>query len=559
MYETLVTVMREASYGQPILLRGGLSKYLSPPSLGKIIFLCVYWLMILIFLWKNVILSKDSPMIAYKWEIVGFRAAWVSVTQVPLIYCLSCRMNVISIITGISYERLNWFHRWAACTLFLTVIVHWSFFFREWYLADFVKLELQLMPMVKYGLGAWSVNGWMVITGFGAFRDLSYEIWVVQHILGGVVLLWLLYTHVPSYAQYNIWMAIGFLVFDRVARVAVYLTRNLRWRSGKLSEKGPIGYPAETLNVGGGVTLLRIKEVDFTWRPGQHIYINVPRLRFVETHPFTIANLPPKESNTDSREIELFIKAHRGFTKHLAQHVEKSSDDSIRVCLDGPWGSPPLLDSAETLIFLATSNRASYTTPIFLATSQCPGCVKRICFVWIVREAVYFQWFLRQIRDAIAIASRNGVDVNVQFFVTDDDDCRHNLPEVANHAESEEILPLPSKTDDFPSEKAGGDSSGNSVKDPLSSIGLNERLSTSSSSDHENLSESVQVHAGRPRLDRIIRPVVEDAWGHTAIISCCNPSLQQDLRNYVMKLSDERAIHKGTGAQGLSLWCEESW
>jgi len=84
-------------------------------------------------LWTGVILALTSPLYGYKWELPAFRAAWISIMQVPLVYGAACKLNVISIFTGISYERLNWIHRWVALTLFLTAIVHWSFFFTEWW------------------------------------------------------------------------------------------------------------------------------------------------------------------------------------------------------------------------------------------------------------------------------------------------------------------------------------------------------------------------------------------------------------------------------------------
>jgi hypothetical protein len=91
---------------------------------------------------------------AYYYERIGFRAAWISVTQVPLVYLLASKSRYLSLIIGISHERLNWLHRWVSRTLLATVTVHGAFFFREWIRADFVALELSMMPMVKYGIGA---------------------------------------------------------------------------------------------------------------------------------------------------------------------------------------------------------------------------------------------------------------------------------------------------------------------------------------------------------------------------------------------------------------------
>ena len=200
-YDTTTAICRELAYPQLYWLRGSVGKYFNTPALGRILLLLTYWGLILTMLWMNVILSPASSMYAYHWEIVGFRAAWISVMQVPLIYCLSAKYNPITLLTGISYERFNWLHRWVSRTLFLTVIVHWSFFFREWWIADFVDLELQMMPMVKYGFAAWGTLGWMVLTGFGFFRNLAYEVWVLQHILAAYVLIWVLWQHVPAYAR----------------------------------------------------------------------------------------------------------------------------------------------------------------------------------------------------------------------------------------------------------------------------------------------------------------------------------------------------------------------
>jgi hypothetical protein len=44
--------------------------------------------------------------------------------------------------------------------------------------------------------------------------------------------------------------------------------------------------------------------------------------------------------------------------------------------------------------------------------------------------------------------------------------------------------------------------------------------------------------------------------GETGILACGGSRFTADLRNYVARTSDERAVHKGTGAQGLYLFCE---
>jgi hypothetical protein len=50
---------------------------------------------------------------------------------------------------------------------------------------------------------------------------------------------------------------------------------------------------------------------------------------------------------------------------------------------------------------------------------------------------------------------------------------------------------------------------------------------------------------------------VEATGGETSVVVCGGKSLVAKVRNCVAALSDERAVHKGTGAQGIHLHVEE--
>jgi hypothetical protein len=63
--------------------------------------------------------------------------------------------------------------------------------------------------------------------------------------------------------------------------------------------------------------------------------------------------------------------------------------------------------------------------------------------------------------------------------------------------------------------------------------------------------------SGRPDLGDFIRYPVEQATGETCVAVCGGKSLTGHVRNAVVRLSDERAVHKGTGAQGICLHVEE--
>jgi len=518
-------------------------------------------------LWTNVFLSPSSDLYGYKWEKPAFRAAWVSVTQIPLVYALSSKFNLISIITGISYERLNWLHRWVSRTLFLTVIVHWAYFFHEWKLADFVKVELQMMPMVKYGFGAWGVMGWTVLSGFGLFRDLCYELWVLQHLASAGVLLWLVYVHVPTYARYNVWLAIGFVVFDRVAR-GVWSLLNNTHRFAILKGKA-LGFKGQAEALKHGYLRLTLKDTGLRWKPGQHAFLSMPTWGIFESHPFTIASIAP--SSTDSAtntDLELFMKCHSGFTRRLQRRAQKSPTTVHKIFLSGPWGTPPLasIERANSLIFIASSTGAAFTLPLLEHAVRKAPYVQHLCFYWIVRHDDQIDWFRARLEAAIQDLTSLGLEnITFKIFVTTSPvlDVEKRESYSMDLTETEKDL----KQNGLNVEVASLSNSN------ASSVASSRRNTTSANPDlvvpahqQSEVSESrplsgtpptLAICRGRPTsFDILIRPTVERSMGETYIVACGGKSLMAQVRTYVARLSDERAVHKGTDAQGIGLFTE---
>jgi NAD(P)H-flavin reductase len=572
LYATATATMRELAYPQPIVFTGRFSKYFTPPPIGRCLVLAVYWIVILTMLWSNTILTKGSSEYAYKWEKVGFRAAWVSVTQIPFIYLLSCKFNPISILTGISYERLNWLHRWTARTVFLTLIVHWSFFFQEWVLADFVKLQFEMMPMVKYGFGAWGVITWMVLSGFGFFRAASYEIFVAQHIVAAAVLLWLIFIHVPQYARYNVWICVAFLAFDWGCRIIHGVLRNTHLLS-KLATKTP-GYSASTESLPGNMVRLTLEDVDFSWRAGQHVYISMPSLRPFELHPFTIANAPNLDEPAGKRQLTLLIKAHGGFSRSLQKAAAKDAQSGRkrRVFLIGPWGMPPDLLHYETVVLIACASGASFIIPLLQDLVLKQGCVQRVHLHWIVRSQENASWYQNELQALKAAALSARMQLQTTIHITQSS---------ASDSDSDDFTPLPSNSSSSSSSNSNNtpphqtsrlsaaasssSSRSTSLTSPPHQTGDDEKSNKIPSStthektlfvDHSSKPSMSVRFASRPTVDSMIRPPVEAALGETAVVTCGGAEITAQARTFVARLSDERAVHKGTGAQGIYLFTE---
>lgn len=64
------------------------------------------------------------------------------------------------------------------------------------------------------------------------------------------------------------------------------------------------------------------------WSAGQSVLLYLPDLSRIQSHPFTIVNAPPP-ANTPSSEITLLVKARKGLTRTLFEHVRSKSMNSM--------------------------------------------------------------------------------------------------------------------------------------------------------------------------------------------------------------------------------------
>jgi hypothetical protein len=557
-YATAVAISREMVSPQ-LHFKNRWMAWLSPPPLGRSLVIAAYWALIVYMLcWESVVFD------AYYWERIGFRAAWTSVTQVPFVYLLASKSSIIGVLSGSSHERLNWLHRWVSRTLLVTVSIHGSFFYREWVNSgnigneSFVAFELSLMPMVKYGMGAWFVLVWTFLSSLTPIRRLSYEFFVLQHLAAAAVFLWLLWVHVPSYAQYNIWFAIAAVAFDRIFLLCWSSWENIRLRkSGNPAgfKTKLIGHHAELRAIDDETSELVVKAVSFKWRPGQHIYLRVPMMGPLESHPFTIANNCDRISALSSQDIHLVIQAQSGFTRRLhrkAKSVTGGRTIGLTAIVTGPFGCPPEWNSFETLVLISASTGASFTMPILesILSSKENTCVSRIDILLIVRRRSGVDAYLPQLNGAFANAKTMGMELKITVAVTGE--AESDLAGFSAHEYSKGEAQL----EGCQCRVNTGSSSDSISEDKDCEKQLSPVEKEIKACCCGNDKDAVIYTCGRPDIATFIRTPVEASGGETSVAVCGGNSLVAMVRNTVVSLSDERAVHKGTEAQGIHLHAE---
>ena len=580
------------SYPQIYLKPYGI-RWLTPPNSGRIITLLIYWAVITYMLTSSAI-DHD----AYYYERIGFRGAWISVTQVPLVYLLASKSSVIGLLIGSSHERLNWLHRWVSRTLLVTVTIHGGFFFREWVRADFVKFELQLMPMVKYGLGAWALLVWTFITSLSPLRRMDYEVFVLQHIAAAAVFLWLLWVHVPSYAQYNVIFAITALSFDFVIRFLLACYKNFRLRVIGPACKGMqrIGHTAQLQTMGSDITVITIQDVPLKWKAGQHLYFWLPWLGPLESHPFTIASPYNSPNECPCNDIQFAIKAQKGFSKRIHKFAEKMEVRDrpaiLKAFVSGPYGAPPRWEAYETLLLISASTGASFTLPILecVLSSRQTVCVRRVKVLLVAKQRRHISFYTERLTLALERARAVGIELDVEIAITgvfaDDSGEEESIKSLESSIESSSREEKVDKGEHHVLVKEDSGSLSNSSESEQEKGCCSGVVSDSQAQAQEKVTcctttskpkpctndlpaaslttstpllstSTVKYTTTRPQIVPFIRAPVEVTGGETMVAVCGGKSLVSTVRNAVAGLSDERAVHKGSGAQGIGVWAEE--
>lgn len=543
----MTALSREMSYPQLFISKAWLS-WMSPPPLGRSLVLLVYWIIIAYMMAAGTAISDG-----YFWERIGFRNAWIATMQVPLVYLLASKYSIFGLVVGSGHERLNWLHRWVARTLLLSATVHGFYFYTEWVLADMVESQISMMgPMIRYGFAAWAVLALQFITSLGPLRSLCYEVFVAQHAISAVVFLWLLYVHVPSYAQAAIWVSVAALASDRLGRTVLLVRNNFHMSVGRR-----LGHPARVKISGLQTTVLTIENIDFSWKPGQHIYLWLPGVGPTQTHPYTIAGVnqsTDKEKKTRNKSMHLVVRKHAGFSRRLHRFASQNDAQSkvLTAFVMGPYGHPPASSHYETLVLIAASTGASFTLSMLegVITTDKKTCVTRIDFLIMAKEADEIAFYVERLQELKAMVGRgsNCMELNIHIAITGG---------VTSPSSSD----LTRLVKGRPSSFASGDYDIEAEKAATKFSAMTDVEADGARQAYNNtgarFSAKINLSTSRPDISSFIREPIEAAGGESLVVVCGGSSLVATVRNCVARLSDERAVHKGTGAQGICLHAEQ--
>ncbi|KAG1870839.1 ferric reductase NAD binding domain-containing protein [Suillus subluteus] len=445
------------------------------------------------------------------------RTGMLAASQFPIVTALGTKNNIVSWVTGISYDRLNYIHRMMARTCFMLCGGRSAMLSLE--TLDDGWLRLGITAMVAFSI--------LILVSLRPVRDEVYEVFFYIHFLGVLIFLVGGYYHVlgSQGAQvYWIWPSFVVWAFDRFVRVVRLVVFNHSYFGFK---SGTGTMDAETELLSEDVIRLRLRRPShFHWSPGQTAYLIMPAVSTLpfEAHPFTIASFDSSLLSTVSaedqsssevmgssvpfwKELVFFVNVQEGFTKKLKEVAAKK--ETVKVFVDGPYGPSPDLGSYDTSVLVAGGSGVSYTLPVLLniieSVRKGKSSCTRVVFIWSIRGAEFVRWIEEALIKAVQLAPPS-LTVSIRIFIT------ASSPTTQSSSSGEDNSSVSNSTEKKDS--------------PVHVIIKKHSLSPSFMS-----LRGVRMETGRPNIDALLKEEVGVTSGRMSVSVCGSQAIVRSVRH----------------------------
>ncbi|KAF4469683.1 Ferric cupric reductase transmembrane component 7 [Fusarium albosuccineum] len=464
-------------------------------------------------------------------------------------FCIATatKTNWITLLTGISHERLQVFHRWIAYAFFVLALLH-TFPFIVYHIR-FHDMEMHFeMSLLFYwtGIVALIFQAWLTFASHSVIRNLGYEFFKMTHFFAAVIFILTFFWHcdyILTSWHYFIATAAVYVpcfVYPWLRTCFEYGTRQAA--HVKVEDNGFIR-----------VTI----PAKFTWKPGQHCFLRFTGFGFTQAlsaHPFTICSLP--STSTTEQSFLVFYLGHKsGFTAKLYDYALENPGASVSVLVDGPYGAintQPYVNSSHLLV-IAGGSGAGWTLPFieqFVASHSIAGDEER-------GEALRFDNKETNTCKAFPESSTSPFFSLRVILATRDTDSRIWYRKAVNQI----LLQYSTKASSGVHVQLY--LTGEAAAQTTTASNNSSSMSQNDSSANEGGSESalsVDELNGRPDLPTTIQQVAKEMTTADSLgVYVCGPdTMQNDVRNAVAAANLD--ILRGSKSGGAYLHCEHfSW
>lgn len=320
------------------------------------------------------------------------RVSWVGTSQLPFLFAFSAKNNIISMLLGFGYEKLNFMHRFLGRVIVLAINIHAIDYFYKWTLAEDFVANIS-RPTSYWGLVGLICLDCLFFFSTSWWRRKAYNVFLSTHFIGYTLLFPALWFHNVALRPY-VFACLVIIGFDRTLRV--FKSRITRAKLRAIPELG--------------VTRVECKNINAGWRAGQHVRLRVVgsgmgAFGWLAVHPFTISSVAAasggnegeglvlmckKTKNTGSWSNKLFDMAKNG--AYGADYEKGDRQRNVQVVIEGPYGGPGLsmYASYSAVVLVVGGSGISYGLSIMkdLVQKDLLGQsrVKALEVVWAVQD-----------------------------------------------------------------------------------------------------------------------------------------------------------------------------
>ncbi|KIJ58174.1 hypothetical protein HYDPIDRAFT_119859 [Hydnomerulius pinastri MD-312] len=364
------------------------------------------------------------------------RAGLLAASQFPLVTALGTKNNLVSLVTSISYDKLNYVHRVMARSCFGLLLIHAG---SEIY--NFIYFDAALHETwLRLGITALVTLGVLCIVSLRPVRAEAYEFFFYTHFVAVLIFLVGAYFHTHAvHGSFWIWPSFVFWALDRFIRAVRVVVFNHSYFGFK---RGSGTMDATTELISDDLVRLRLRRPrHFHWSPGQTAYLIMPSVSTLpfEAHPFSISSIDStlfsseaNEEGTENgehstkprgaaywKELVFLINVRGGLTKLLKQVA--ADKKTVKAFVDGPYGPSPDLGAYDTSVLIAGGSGITNILPIFLSVIEAvrngsSNC-RRVVFIWAIRDTDHLHWIEDALYRVHELAP-SSLNVSIQIFVT---------------------------------------------------------------------------------------------------------------------------------------------
>ncbi|KEF53004.1 uncharacterized protein A1O9_10912 [Exophiala aquamarina CBS 119918] len=513
-----------------------------------------------------------SPPIATRTGLMAYACT-------PILIALAGKANVITLITGISHEKLNVIHRWVGWFTLVLSLVHTIPFFYQpgqdhGYTTLNAEWSVRMGGDMYSGVPPLAMLVGLVFLSIQPIRQWVYETFYFSHVLMAITYLGLLFWHAANLGDSwaYLWATLALWLASWLARLFWY-TRPMNIRNEWFQ-----GATTLLTHLPGGMTKIEVLNPPdgFTWTPSQHCFLRFPRISLLDNHPFTIVSgplpAPSRRNNVKQRgekvgdvfqiphkqvPLTFLARTHSGFTRRLDSFSAKHADNALEVWIDGPYGGlgRPIERLYDHLVLVAGGSGITVCLPwltSIMAAEPSEIRVERISLVWAVKHQEHLDWardWLTGVKEKLAQRVEGSrLEINSRFYVTQE--AIEEKPITTTHLQDSKSRPMPqSKEIDDEIHKSPSPSS--TIDDPTTAT-TNQNTSPSATQQLSStpIFEPLDLHSGRPDMATIVRDEIARSASNNKklfFVGCGPGSMRNELGNAVARA--QTGVMKGDVAE----------